>query len=69
MKTFVVGENLYGGPIVLDIGPKIILCMWVRGNHPEYVTWEVNDEGDIFSGHYFEKLLDAVADFQKRGWK
>jgi hypothetical protein len=33
----------------------------------EYATWQVNDQGDTFWGHYFKSYQDAAVDFLQRG--
>ena len=39
----------------------------VDGYHP-YVTWVYNkQDGGYFWGHYFETMVEAAKDFDKRG--
>lgn len=62
-----------------DPAVKIVLCIWtydittdppIRRSADPYVTWHahVNDQGEIItlSGHYFDRLIDAVIDFDSR---
>ena len=44
---------------------SVVLCK--MKDRSEYVTWIFNhDMGGCIGGHYFDKLSDAVADFEKR---
>ncbi len=34
--------------------------------HGEYVTWNVSNDGDAYTGHYFSDIIKATADFSER---
>ena len=41
------------------------LAYW-EGHAFPYVTWRSTDKGDTYWGHYYETVLDAQTDFNKR---
>lgn len=42
----------------------IILALWPKRN--EFVTWYMDDGGQLSSGHYLFILRDAIKDFKER---
>lgn len=68
------GGELKNGAVVIDakrIGPAgtfYVLALWGKGHAKmEYVTWEVDREGNASQGHYFPDLVAAVQDLASRG--
>jgi hypothetical protein len=55
-------ETLVNGATVLEQRGNIVLCSW-RG---EFVTWEVNDSGDAYWGHYHRTVTAAAEEFNER---
>ena len=67
METeYKTGDILPNGAVVAIAHEGIMLAHWRRGAFQEWVTWEYNDEGHTHTGHYFQSLLSAVADYEIR---
>ncbi len=46
---------------------RIVLATWDRGDGAaEYVTWSVSNDGDAYSGHYFDSIEAGAADYAER---
>ena len=56
-----------GGPILLDrsVDRETVLCI-VPENVTPFVTWKMGPDGNVFWGHYFYTLREAVLDFEDR---
>lgn len=52
--------------ISVDAISNIVLCHLPYNECTPYVTWEFNDQGDTFGGHYFEDIDAARDDFNNR---
>lgn len=46
-------------------GKRVVMAKREAGYQP-YVTWQMDDEGNTFWGHYFETHNEAVADMLAR---
>lgn len=61
------GKQLANGATVLAQTDNVVLAE----NGHEYVTWQVDPQGNTYWGHYFpgltvDSLAEATADFQQR---
>jgi hypothetical protein len=64
----VPGHVLKIGAIVLQRKNETVLCIWAgrRENQCPFVTWRIDQEENVFLGHYFNSLDEALADFNAR---
>lgn len=72
----VIGQVLLNGAICVDVasddsGYTFVLAVRTdtQGDDrviDKWVTWEINPKGETFLGHYWDNLLDAARDLNKR---
>jgi hypothetical protein len=62
--TLETGAILPNGARVVEARGDVVLAH-CGGYHP-YVTWQVDQCGNAFWGHYFEDISTAVADYNER---
>lgn len=61
------GTTLLAFTPVPYVGRVIVLAVRATPNaHDPFATWEARIEGDTYSGHYFHRLDEALADFNQR---
>jgi hypothetical protein len=68
-KNFEVGTRLNNGAVVADTAinsrnDRYVVAYWSMCD--QFVTWAVDNEGNAYWGHYFERLTDACNDLQNR---
>jgi len=67
--TLFVGARLKNGAKLLawkeERDSVVVLALWDRGDW-EFVTWNLDTDGNCTSGHYYTDLLSAVEDFKTR---
>ena len=69
MKTLNNGDTLRNGATVLehDPGAGIVLAMRaVSLDRVQYITWHLDSLGAAYWGHYFDDMVLAVQDYQRR---
>ena len=48
-------------------GVYVVLCDTGEGDYERYVTWWMNEDGECSSGHYYQSIAKAAADYEERG--
>jgi len=62
-----VGTTLENGAFVIAQKDDVVLAHWARGAKGiEFITWQVDTEGNAYWGHYKDDLSEALNDFKKR---
>lgn len=66
MTTYAPGDRLPNGAIVIAQRGDAVLALRRGYTYEPFVTWAIGPDGHTFSGHYFNDLTEAVADFNTR---
>ena len=45
---------------------KCFIVFAIKPTNGEYVTWQMDEEGNTFHGHYTQDFYSAIDDYEKR---
>lgn len=45
---------------------SVVLAIWEKNEHSEYITWMCDNDGNTEDGNYFYTLHGGIEDFRKR---
>ena len=61
-----LGETLDNGATVIVQHEDLVLCHWRSGSYLEFATWQIDEKGSCYWGHYTDDLSRAIADLRTR---
>jgi len=53
-------KTLKNGALVIERSGRVVLAQW-KGS--EFVTWNIDSDGNAYWGHYFKDITSAAEDF------
>jgi hypothetical protein len=62
MKTFLKGDTLENGAVILERSGDVVLCRFGT----EYTTWRIDRTGFCHWGRYFRSIVEAAKNYETR---